>query len=120
MENATLEERPDGVVVTVDTDAGDVTGHIATAESLTLVLTEDGSTGYVWVLGEGAVPVSDERAPRPGASPCEIGGAQIRTLRFAPPTPGETAEVRLDLRRPWMQDAPERSVHLRVTGTSPK
>ena len=120
MENATLEERPDGVVVTVSSDAGHVTGDIATAEGFTLVLTEDGSTGYVWVLGEGTVPVSDDRAPRPGASPCEIGGAQIRTLRFAAPAPGETTEILLDLRRPWTQDKPERSVRLRMTGTSPK
>ncbi len=95
----------------------------AQAGRVVVILPESASTGYLWTLDRErstqGVRISEDRTDRPRPKLGEtilIGGTHPRLLGFEAPAAGEKMNLIFVLARPWLEDAPARSVRISITG----
>lgn len=116
---ATLREEDgeDGLVLTME-GCGSAEHAVSTeGRGLTLVLEENGSTGFVWQVSPdttGVVLEADERRCRAGVPEGAIGAAYDRVLRFTAPVERAAALISLVMSRPWEEEPPAQTVRIRV------
>ena len=106
------------LMVTV-AEGGNAEGRVdGLGDDVIVVLPENGSTGFVWVVGEatnGARLTESGTRRREDDVPGAMGSAYERVMRFSTNKGAPPALISLEMRRPWSDDAPARTFRLTVS-----
>lgn len=112
-----ITENAEALIIIVG-EGGNAEGRVdGLGDDVIVVLPENGSTGFVWVVGEatnGARLTESGTRRREEDVPGAIGSAYERVMRFST-IKGAPALISLELRRPWSNDAPARIFRLTVS-----
>ena len=100
MQTAEIYKCPNGIIVNIPNDDSDIIQDIEhCGDFVTVILNENGSTGYCWTVPEN---VADRNFPKPYTHPQSVGATYNRVVKFS--LPSEEQVLNMFLSRPWLPD----------------